>query len=221
VESGTFAIVAHDASSRRLGVAVAAALPGVGAYCPDARAGVGAVSVQGQVHPALRRRLLDIVADGVPAEEALDRVWEGDAGRDRRQIVLVDREGRVAAATGEGVAGFCGHRLAAGAAAAGGHLASPEVLEAMDAAFADAPAQDLGERLVRALEAGERQGGDRRGAQSAVLLVVDRDGYPYVDLRVDGHPGAVAELRRLYDSHAERVLPGYAAWVRSLTGEEG
>lgn len=85
MESGTFAIVGRSSDGRRLGVAVAAALPAAGAFCLAARAGVGAVSVQGQVQPALRARLLDLMAEGVAAEEALARVWQADAGRDRRR----------------------------------------------------------------------------------------------------------------------------------------
>ncbi len=169
----------------------------------------------------MRRRLLHLLADGVEPEEAVARALEGDPGREARQIALIGRTGPGAAATGAGVAGFCGHRVGGDFATAGSHLASPDVLDAMAAAFAGAPAQDLPERLMRALEAGERAGGEVRAVRSAALLVVDQDGYPYADLRVDDGAEALAELRRLLDLHAERFLPGYEAWVASLTAKGG
>lgn len=219
MRTGTFSIVGRGSDGRRLGVALAAYLPAAGAFCSAARAGVGAVAVQGQAHPLLRDHALALLADGASAEEALARVRERDPGRDTRQIALIDRFGRTAAATGEGVAGFAGDRAAADCAVAASHLGTLEVLDAMAQAFADTPSQDLPERLVRALDAGRRAGGDARGVRSAAVLVVDRDGYPYVDLRVDDHASPVDELRRLVDLQGERFLPGYDAWVESLARE--
>jgi uncharacterized Ntn-hydrolase superfamily protein len=221
MECGTFAIVGRGSDGRRLGVAVAAALPAVGAFCPAVRAGVGAVSVQGQVHPLLRERVLDLLAEGVAADEALSRVLQGDGGREARQIVALGRLGPAAAQSGEGVAGFAGHRQGTEWAVAGSHLGRLDVLDAMAAAFADAPSHDLPERLMRALEAGQREGGDARGERSAAIVVADREGYPYLDLRVDDHPAPVDELRRLVNLQVERFLPGYEAWRSALSGEGG
>ena len=221
MESGTFAIVGRSSDGRRLGVAVAAALPAAGAFCLAARAGVGAVSVQGQVQPALRARLLDLMAEGVAAEEALARIWQADAGRERRQVLALGRTGPATAATGEGVAGFAGSATGSDCAAAGSHLAHADVPGAMAAAFEGSPSSDLPERLMRALEAGGRAGGDARGTHSAAILVVDRDGYPYLDLRVDEHSAPLAELRRLVDHQAEHFLPGYEAWLKALEAEGG
>jgi uncharacterized Ntn-hydrolase superfamily protein len=216
VRTDTFAIVARSAETGRLGVAVCASLPAVGAYVPAARAGVGAVAVQGAADPALRRRLLDRLAEGLDAEEALERELADDPGRDARQVAVIGRNGRAAAWTGEGVTGYAGHRAGPEAAVVGSHLAAPEVLAAMDRAFSQSSAHDLPERLMRALEAAAAQGGDARGHRSAALQVVDVDGYPYADLRVDEHPRPLEELRRLVDLAAERILPGYGAWVASL-----
>lgn len=221
IRSGTLAIVGRGSDGRRLGVAVAASLPAVGAFCPLARGGTGALTVQGVVLPPMRRRLMDLLAEHLPPDEALARALEADPGRQVRQVALLDRDGRAAAFTGEGVPGFAGHRTGADWAVAGSHLASLEVLDAMAGAFAEAPSQDLGERLMRALEAGQRAGGDERGIRSAALQVVDRDGYPYLDLRVDDHDAALGELRRLLERQAERFLPGYEAWIASLTSGEG
>lgn len=214
--SGTVAVVARDADSKSLGVAVLAALAGVGAYCPGARAGVGALSLQGEVAPQLRARLLDLLADGMGAEEALSRVWEADPSRERRQVALIDARGGAAAATGEGVEGHAGHLVGDGLVVAGGHLVAMDVLDRAKEAFEAAVTEDLPERLMRALEAAANAGGDQRGQRSAALLVVRHEGFPYADLRVDDDAEAVRALRRLLDHHAERFLPGYEAWVDAL-----
>jgi uncharacterized Ntn-hydrolase superfamily protein len=212
----TFSIVARADDGARIGVAACGSLPAVGAFCPAARPGVGAVCVQGVVQPLWRRRVLELLAEGVGAEEAVERVLATDPGRDVRQLAAVGRKGPAAAWTGEGVAGFAGQRTGDGYAVIGTHLAAEAALDAMAQAFVDSPAHDLPERLMRALEAAVAAGGDRRGDVSASLLVVDRDGYRYVDLRVDEHRAPVAELRRLVDLQAERFLPGYVAWVQAL-----
>lgn len=218
MHSYTLSIVGRDENSGHVGVALCASLPAAGAFLASARAGVGAVAVQGAVHPVLRQRLLDALAEGRDADSAMAEALAGDGGRETRQVALVDARGGAAAFTGEAVRGFAGHRFGPGYAIVGSYLARLAVIDAMEVAFRDGPALafQLPQRLLRALEAGLAAGGDSRGHKSAALLVAAIDGYPFVDLRVDEHGDPVAELRRIHDLEAERFMPGYEAWVESL-----
>lgn len=203
----TFSIVAQCPRSGRVGVAVATAVPAVGSMCPFTRPRAGAVSTQSWVNPYLALDALALLAQGTEAEVALAAVLATDEGRELRQIGLVDAQGRASAFTGAQCTPYAGQFVAPGIAIQGNMLTGPEVIEAMrDAvlACADAP---LDERLMRALEAGDRAGGDRRGKQSAALRVQGAEEYPALDLRVDEHAEPVTELRRVLGIARLQLVP--------------
>lgn len=207
----TFSIVASDLTAGDWGVAVASKFPAVGVVVPWARAGVGAVATQSWANTALGFRGLDLMASGRPGPEALDVLLAEDDGRHKRQAGIVDGEGRAATFTGDGCAPWAGGVSGDGFACQGNILTGPEVVEAMVGAYGETEG-DLVDRLLAALVAGDRAGGDRRGRQSAALVVVrERSGYGgytdrYVDLRVDDHPDAVTELSRIFARYDREVL---------------
>ncbi|MBI1886130.1 MAG: DUF1028 domain-containing protein [Chloroflexi bacterium] len=182
-----------------LGVAASSKALAAGAAVPYCKAGAGAIASQSFVNPYLGIDGLSLLERGFPAGEALQRAIESDAGYELRQLAIVDAQGRVAAHTGAKCIAWAGHLLGEGYVCLGNILAGEAVLEAMAAAFDASSLQELPERLLRALEAGQTAGGDRRGRQSAGLHVVYREEYPLVDLRVDDHPDPVPELRRLFE----------------------
>ena len=199
----TFSIVAFDPANGDLGVAVASKFPCVGAVVPWAKAGVGAVATQAWANTDFGPDGLRLMAGGMPAGPALDAVLEGDDGRDERQVGFVDAAGEAATFTGSGCAEWAGGVSGGHFAAQGNILAGARVVDAVARAFGSADGE-LCDRLLTALMAGDAEGGDRRGRQSSALLVVrDRGGYEgrndrYIDLRVDDHPDAPAELGRLF-----------------------
>ncbi len=225
--TATFSIAAYDPATGDLGVAVASKFPAVGAMVPWARANVGAVATQAAANLEFGPQGLRMMELGFSAPEARDQLIENDTGRDERQVGLVDAEGRAAAWTGKNCFDFAGHIVKENYTVQGNILAGRRVIEAMSEAFENASGT-LAERLLAALERGEAAGGDRRGKESAALLVV-REGGGYggvgdrwVDLRVDDHPEPVAELRRLLDVHTlyfgetKELVPLTAELVREI-----
>lgn len=210
----TFSIVARCPRSGQLGVAVSTAVPAVGAMCPFVQTGAGAVSTQSWVNPYLALEALDAMAHGVAAPDALHAALARDDARDYRQIGLVDAEGRAAAWSGPACTGWFGHVLGHGFAVQGNMLVSEATVSAMTQAFVTSADQPLAERLLRAMEAGQAAGGDRRGRQSASLRVHDRETYPLVDLRVDEHAQPVAELRRVFGIASLQLFPFVAGMPR-------
>lgn len=200
--AATFSIVARDPGTGELGVAVQSHYFSVGSVVPWARYGVGAVATQSFVEPAYGPRGLGLMAKGSAASKALRRLTEADPKRSVRQVAFLDAKGRVAAWTGSDCISYAGHAVGRNVSAQGNLLASPKVWDAMARTFERARGA-LAERLVAALEAGQRAGGDARGMQSAALLVVGRPEprKPWterkVDLRVEDHPAPIAELRRI------------------------
>ena len=218
-ELNTFSIVARCARTGRLGGAVSTAVPAVGSICPFVQPGVGAVASQSWVNPYLALDALQLLAGGAAAQAALDRVIAGDEGRDLRQVGVVDAAGRSAAWTGVACTSWCGHRTGPGYAVQGNMLADEAVVAGMEAAFLGSEQEDLAERLVRSLEAGQAAGGDKRGKQSAAVKVYEREAYPWLDLRVDEHPAPVAELRRVLGVAMLQLRPFVDAMpTRSGTG---
>ncbi len=233
----TFSIVAHDPDAAEWGVAVASKFLAAGAVVPFARAGAGAVATQSYANLAYGPDGLDRMGRGASAEEAVAAVTAADPQRALRQVGMVDASGGAATYTGDECFDWAGGLIGDGYACQGNILVGPRVVEAMAEAY-EATTADLAGRLVAALEAGDRAGGDRRGRQSAGLLVV-RSGGGYlgasdvaVDLRVDDHADPVPELARLLGLH--RLLfprPGdldfvdvdeeLAAELRSLLGAIG
>ncbi len=203
---GTFSIVAADPATGQLGVAVQSKFPAVGAIVPSARAGVGAVATQALANVAWREEALRLLSQGVGADEVIRRLVAGDPQADDRQIGLVDARGNAAAFTGRRCFDHASHLVGQGFSVQGNILVGRATLEAMARAYERARDQGrpLAERLLSALAAGQEAGGDRRGMESAALLVVKPGGGyggagdVWIDLRVDDHPRPIAELTRLY-----------------------
>lgn len=190
-----------------IGVAVSTAVPGVGGICPFVREDVGAIATQSWVNPYLGIDGLVLLAEGLPAEEVVRRLTDGDPGRDVRQLGVVDRDGRSASWTGKDCVPWCGQVTGDGFAAQGNMLTGEAVVAAMADTFSRTQGLDLPERLLVCLEAGQAQGGDKRGRQSASVKVLWKEAYPWVDLRVDEHHHPVAELRRVFEVARQQLFP--------------
>jgi uncharacterized Ntn-hydrolase superfamily protein len=203
----TFSVAAWDEVSGMTGVAVLTKFFGVGSLAPFARAGVGAVSTQAFVNPTFGPRALDLLAQGMAVEEVVATLLGSDAGREHRQLHLVDSRGRTAAFTGGETVDWAGHRTFDGFSVAGNMLVGGQVIDAMAEAYQANREVDFAERLMRTLEAGERAGGDKRGRQSAALYIMSTEVYPYLDLRVDDHPDPIVELRRIFEEAKKEYLP--------------
>jgi uncharacterized Ntn-hydrolase superfamily protein len=210
----TYSIVGRCARTGELGAAVASAVPAVGALCLRMRAGVGAVSTQSWVNPYLAERALDAMAGGAEAPAALAAATAEDPAAEVRQIGAIAATGPGAAFTGEACTDWRGQIEGPDHAAQGNMLTGPEVLETMAHAFAADPAAPLDARLLAALVAGQAAGGDKRGRQSAALMVVGGESYPRTDLRVDEHPDPVAELARIHAVAAAQLAPFVAGMPR-------
>lgn len=193
----TFSIVARGTRDGEFGVASATAAPCVGALLPFASAGRGAIATQAWVNVNLGHHGLRIMRSGLSVGTALESLLSQDPGKERRQVIGVDRHS-VFGFTGSQCTGEKGHVLGKDFAVAGNILASGEVLESMAEAFRSSRGE-FGERLVSSLEAGDSAGGDSRGKMSAVLLVASNRPRLWHDLRVDMHPSPVQELRKLFD----------------------
>lgn len=186
------------ASDGAFGIVISSSSPAVASRCTHLRPGVGASASQNVTNPALGPAVLDALALGATADEALDAALEHEAHPGFRQLTAVDAAGRVAVRTGERALGVFGEDLGDGCVAAGNLLAGPDVLPAMTRGFetADGP---LEERLMRALETAVAAGGEAGPLRSAGLAVVEEASWRVTDLRVDDHDDPVGELRRLLD----------------------
>jgi uncharacterized Ntn-hydrolase superfamily protein len=204
----TFSIVAYDPKTHELGVAVQSKFLAVGWLVPWAKAGVGAIATQSYANTTYGPAGLALLGEGVAPDEVLKRLTEADEGRARRQVGVIDAQGRVATFTGEECNEWAGGKTGENYAVQGNILAGEQVVDAMAEAF-ETSEGELGARLLAALDAGQAAGGDTRGMQSAALLIV-REGWGYGgfddryrDLRVDDHEEPIKELRRIYELHKE------------------
>jgi uncharacterized Ntn-hydrolase superfamily protein len=206
----TFSIVARDPGSAAFGVAVSTAVPCVGAIVPHAKSGVGAIATQAQSNYDLGTEGLRLLEFGISPESALESLLAEDAGRDVRQCAGIDAQGRTFAHSGKDCVEWFGSREGENYSVQGNMLVGRETIDAMAEAFESSGGKWLGIRLMAALEAGQAAGGDKRGRQSAAILVTPLDvaaggnlefnprNYR-LDIRVDEHPDPVAELRRIFD----------------------
>lgn len=194
----TFSITARCPATGDLGVAISTAVSAVGQRCPHVKVGVGAIATQSYTNIMLGINGLKLLELGLTPEHALGVLLEEDEGRDLRQVAAVDAAGRCFGYTGSKCVEWTGHVIGEGFVAAGNMLVGPETVEAMSSAFTRSEGV-LSGRLLAALEAGQRTGGDKRGRVSAALLVASREPKRYHDLRVDDHLDPVAELRRIYE----------------------
>jgi uncharacterized Ntn-hydrolase superfamily protein len=198
----TFSIVARDAATGEMGVAVQSHWFSVGSNVAWAEAGVGAVATQSFIDPSYGRNGLELMRGGTSAREALKSLLARDDGRDVRQVAMVDARGRVAAHTGAKCIEAAGHHTGADYSVQANLMSNERVWPAMARAFESARG-DLAERMLAALDAAQAAGGDIRGRQSAAIVIVKAEstGKPWADrifdLRVDDHPEPLKELRRL------------------------
>ena len=202
----TWSIVARDANGH-FGVAVASKFFAVGALCPHAQSGVGALATQALVNPLLAAPALAGMAQQREPAELLAELLAADSGSAHRQFHMVDALGRAAAHTGGECIDWCGHTMRDGFSVAGNMLAGPQVIEATADSYAAHAALPFAQRLLTALAAGEAAGGDKRGKQAAALLVFNGQDYPALDVRVDDHVEPILELQRLYNVSLQRFQP--------------
>ncbi|MBI2922168.1 MAG: DUF1028 domain-containing protein [Planctomycetes bacterium] len=202
----TFSIVARDPETGDLGIAVQSKFFGVGSVVPWAKAGVGAVATQSFANTTYGPRGLELLASGKSPEETLKALTGDDKEADSRQSGIVDAKGRSASFTGKGCFAFAGGRNGNNYAVQGNILAGEDVVTAMEKSWLESKGE-LGDRLVAALEAAQSKGGDKRGMQSAALLVVrEKGGYAgfndrWIDIRVEDHAKPIEELKRLLEMH--------------------
>jgi len=197
----TFSIVARCPKTLSLGVAVSTAVPAVGSVVPHVKANVGAIATQAQTSTVYGTEGLELMDKGLTPQDALETMLAKDPDREKRQVIIIDATGRTTAFTGQETDAWKGHLIGEGYVAAGNMLVGNRVIEAMGDSF-ERGKGSLAARLLKALEAGQRAGGDKRGRMSAALLVADRSwttsGRPLLDLRVDAHSNPVEELLRVY-----------------------
>jgi uncharacterized Ntn-hydrolase superfamily protein len=205
----TYSIVACDLDADQWGVAVQSKFLAVGSLVPWAEPRVGAIATQSYANPRYGPDGLALLREGRSADEVVELLTAADDGRAERQVGVVDAQGRAATFTGDACHDWAGGRTGNGYAAQGNILVSQETVDALALTFEQNGHLSLAERLVECLAAAQAAGGDRRGQQSAALLIVEKDaGYAnlsdvVVDLRVDDHELPIVELRRLYGLHNE------------------
>ncbi len=220
----TFSIVAYDPGAREWGIAVQSKFLAAGAVVSWAQAGAGAVATQSYANVSFGPEGLALLAQGLSAQETLDRLIAGDEGRARRQVGIVDAQGRAATFTGGGCHDWAGGLTGTHYAAQGNILVSGATVEAMAHAFEESDGE-LADRLVASLAAGQAAGGDRRGQQSAAVLVVRSEGgyggYTdrYLDLRVDDDPAPIERLKGLVDLHHLFFKPPEPGEMAPIEGE--
>ncbi len=203
----TYSIAACDLDAGQWGVATQSKFLAVGSVVPWAEPHVGAIATQAYANPRYGRDGLELLREGLGAAEVVERLTDADDGRDHRQLGVVDARGGSATFTGNACMEWAGGVAGAGFAAQGNILVGEATVAALATTFPETGGRPLAERLLDCLAAAQAAGGDRRGQQSAALLVVERDGgYAslsdiLVDLRVDDHAEPVVELARLHDLH--------------------
>jgi uncharacterized Ntn-hydrolase superfamily protein len=191
----TWSIIASDRT--QIGIAVATKFFAVGALVPHIAAGIGGVATQALVNPYYGIDGVKLLRDGLSPADIVAALLAADSGRETRQLHIMDTQGRVAAHTGSECIDWCGHIEGDGFSIAGNMLAGGRVLDDTAKAYAANEALPFARRLIAAMKAGEAAGGDKRGKQSAALLIHGAEEWPALDLRVDDHADPLAELERL------------------------
>jgi uncharacterized Ntn-hydrolase superfamily protein len=200
----TWSIIARDKATGNFGIAVATKFFAVGSRVPCIAASIGAIATQALMNPFYGVNGLRLLREGLPADQVVASLIAADAGREHRQLHILDAAGRVASHTGSACIDWKGHVDGDGFSIAGNMLTGPSVLDDTKAAYLANGALPFPRRLIAAMLAGEAAGGDKRGKQSAALLVYGEEDWPDLDLRVDDHIDPLAELARLERVSRER-----------------
>ncbi len=202
----TWSIIARDKTTGQFGIAVATRFFAAGALVPHLKSRVGAIATQALVNVFYGTDGLRLLEQGVSAKEVVAKVIAADAGRDHRQVHVIDAQGGTAAHTGQACIDWCGALAGDNFSVAGNMLAGARVIEDTAAAFAKNAALSLPRRLIAAMRAGEAAGGDKRGKQSAALVICGEEEWSDLNLRVDDHADPLAELERLERVSRERFV---------------
>jgi uncharacterized Ntn-hydrolase superfamily protein len=202
----TWSIIAHDVKTGMVGLAVSTCAFAVGARVPSIETGVGVVASQSFVNPFYGPQALALLRQGASAQEAVDAITKADEGRSQRQVHIMDNKFRFAAYTGAGCVDWCGHLIRDTFSVAGNMLAGPQVIETTADFYETHPELPFAQRLLLSLKAGEDAGGDKRGKQSAALLIHDQEDHAYLDIRVDDHADPLAELMRVEEKSRGRYM---------------
>lgn len=202
----TYSIVARDPETGHLGIAVASRFFAVGCAVPYIRGGIGAVATQAFVSPLYGTDGLKMLGEGKSPDEIIRLVTERDDGAEQRQMHLIDASGRNAAFTGSKCIDWGGHLVENNVSVAGNMLVGPQVIEETLRAYQESSNLPFAERLLAAMEAGEAAGGDKRGKQSAALVIYRDQDYAWLNIRADDHGDPLTELRRLYAVAQERYI---------------
>jgi uncharacterized Ntn-hydrolase superfamily protein len=200
----TWSIIARDGANGQFGIAVATKFFAVGARVPHIAPGCGGIATQALVNPYYGIDGVRLLADGKNPQETIAGLLATDDGRESRQLHIMDAQGRIAAHTGKDCVDWCGHYKGDGFSIAGNMLAGPAVLDETAKAYRANAALPFAQRLIVAMRAGEAAGGDKRGKQSAALLINSGEEWSALDLRVDDHADPLAELERLERVSRER-----------------
>lgn len=210
----TYTIIGRCPRTQRFGLGIATFSFAVGQICDGLKAGVGVTISQANVRRGNNRLALNLMEAGFRPETVVEALCKDDPEPDYRQIAVLDCRGEVAAFSGQKARPWCGHVFGPGVIAFGNGLEGPQVVEAMLTAYAESEAEDLEERFLRALEAGQAAGGQGQGRfvpeLSCALTVYGENSFPDTNLRVDMHDTAIAEMRRIY-----KVYSQYHGWYRS------
>ena len=200
----TWSIIARDDATGQFGIAVATRFFAVGARVPHIAAGIGGIATQALSNPYYGIDGVKLLREGRTPRDIVETLTAADTGRESRQLHIMDAAGRVAAHTGSECVDWCGHLEGKGFSIAGNMLAGARVLEDTAKAYIANQKLSFAQRLIAAMRAGEAAGGDKRGKQSAALLIHGEEEWSLLDLRVDDHKDPLAELERLEAVSRER-----------------
>jgi uncharacterized Ntn-hydrolase superfamily protein len=202
----TWSIIARDRTTGQFGIAVATRFFAVGALTPHLKSGVGAIATQALINVFYGTDGLRLLDQGLSAKQVVAKVIAADSGRDHRQVHVIDARGTTAAHTGKSCVDWCGDLAGDDFSVAGNMLAGARIIEDTAAAYTKNAALPFPRRLIAAMRAGDAAGGDKRGKQSAALVICGQEEWPDLNLRVDDHAEPLAELERLESVSRERFV---------------
>jgi len=203
----TFSIVARCKKTGMFGMAVSTARPAVGSLAVYVKEQTGAIASQAALNPYFGINGLKYLEQGMSAEEVMEKVKSEDVEFERRQLAIVDKEGRTAGYTGNDTVPYAGHYFGDQFVVAGNMLVGEQVIDEMAKTYENSTEEYLPLKLMETIKAGQAAGGDKRGRQSAAVKVFDKTPYPIVDLRVDEHENPIEELERVYEAAKINLFP--------------